>query len=102
MGEFDTLAQTSDEQIRTDDGGNNVGRMWVEYNCGGNDGRLDVTFNNTGDDRPRFPNLRMNNVRLQDFFFQDGDQILFVGYTASVGGSSDNHDIFGWEFKQGC
>ncbi|KAL7570527.1 hypothetical protein ACA910_004302 [Epithemia clementina (nom. ined.)] len=95
------LLQSQNENIRTDDLGNTVGRMWVEYNCNGNR-NLDVTFNNTGSDRPRFPNLRLSNVRLEDFFFQNGDQVLFVGYTASVGGSSDNHDIFGWEFTQGC
>ena len=100
-GALTQLAQSQNEQIRTDDSGNTVGRMWVDYNCDGNK-RLDIRFNAESDFRPTFPNLRIENVRLEDFFFQDGDQILFVGYTASVGGSSDNHDIFGWEFTQNC
>uniref|UniRef100_A0A7S2YDW7 Legume lectin domain-containing protein n=1 Tax=Entomoneis paludosa TaxID=265537 RepID=A0A7S2YDW7_9STRA len=98
------LAQTVDDDnvdIRTGDDGNTVGRMWVDYNCNGNK-QLEVRLNNNGSFRPTFPTLSIT-AALEDFFFPNGDNgIVYVGYTASIGGQADNHDIFGWEFNTGC
>jgi len=107
---LDTLAQTDDDSrvqnVRTGDfdgeTGTIVGRMWVDYNCNGNK-RLEVRVDPDGQLRPTFADLAVDNVRLEDFFFPDGDNgIVYVGYTASIGGQADNHDIFGWEFDTGC
>ena len=96
------LGQTAQVPIRTSDDCKTVGRMWVEYNCGGNQ-QINIWNTVTGSDfQPTFPVLSIPAENLEDFFFQNDNNILFVGYTSSIGGQADNHDIYGWQFQEGC
>jgi hypothetical protein len=101
-GEIEQLDQTSKVQVRTEDSGRGVGRLWLEYNCD-QDNRMLVYLDNAfleGEQKPDSPVLDFF-VDLESLF---NYTLNFVaGFTAASNSAlAENADVTAWVFEDGC
>jgi hypothetical protein len=101
-GYIEQLGQTSELQVRTDDIGRGVGRLWLDYNCD-QDKRMKIYMDNTfldGERKPDTPVLEFL-VDLESLFSSNPNFV--AGFTAASNSLlAENADVTAWVFEDGC
>ncbi|KAG7596166.1 Legume lectin domain [Arabidopsis suecica] len=68
-------------------------RAWIEYN--GVERLLNVTLATLDTSKPNFP-LLSRQMNLSEIFMEK----MYVGFSASTGNITSNHDVLGWSFSR--